>query len=522
MVAFSPGLRRPSGSCLPSFDATCAGGALGKRPGVEPHPFVVLICADLDSADAAAQHSANPLAQPSAEQQFWAEMQHAEAELASGAAATAAKRLEAALARLKEERLPSHLRGQLQLALGLSCAAQAKHDDAHRWFERCARALSARGGSSSTSTFAPVFNQALQLAALGRCDTPSPPRPRLPTLASQPSPARPSCPFRACAARRSYPGACALLCRASRQLEDLALGMRGAALLAMRLQLLLAQAACAHGAAPKAGDEAAQGSARGAARGGRGGRGGCPGHHEPARTAQHSAAQHSTARHSAACARALHRALSLLEGAGAACLEELGRTHAATHAAYYPLAASLASQAAGVAGPGREGAAACTAGLGDSGPPALDAVPPSALAMLGEQLQACALLQRGSLAAPCHRHALRLLGTAREQLRCGEEARLAAGRQQGRPRPQQGGVASELAHLCGRLAVSSFALGRQQEGASWLKEAAQHLLRTPPSRASSSASSSRAEHAQLSSQLEQEHHPLALARMCSSLRTSRA
>ena len=192
MVAFSPGLRRPSGSFLPSFDATCAGGALGKRPGVEPHPFVVLICADLDSADAAAQHSANPLAQPSAEQRFWAEMQHAEAELASGAAATAAKRLEAALARLKEERLPSHLRGQLQLALGLSCAAQAKHDDAHRWFERCARALSARGGSSSTSTFAPVFNQALQLAALGRCDPASLPCPRLPTLAFPPSPPLPA------------------------------------------------------------------------------------------------------------------------------------------------------------------------------------------------------------------------------------------------------------------------------------------------------------------------------------------
>ena len=86
-------------------------------------------------------------------------------------------------------------------------------------------------------------------------------------------------------------------------------------------------------------------------------------------------------------------------------------------------------------------------------------------------------------------------------------------------------MASELAHLCGRLAVSSFALGRQQEGASWLKEAAQHLLRTPPRSASAasaaSAASSRAEHAQLSSQLEQEHHPLALARMCSSLRTSR-
>ena len=510
MVAFSPGLRRPSGSCLPSFDATCAGGALGKRPSLERHPFVVRICADLDSADAAAQHSATPIAQPYAEQQFWAEMQHAEAELASGAAATAAKRLESALARLE---LPSHLRSQLQLALGLSCAAQARHDDAHRWFERCARALSARGGS--TSTFVPVFNQALQLAALGRCDPPSPPRPRLPTLASQPSPARPSCPFRACARRRSYPGACALLCRASRQLEDLALGMRGAALLAMRLQLLLAQAACAHGGAPKAGDQAAQGSGRGAARRGRGGRGGCPGHHEPARTARHSAAQHSAARHSAACARALHRALSLLEGAGAACLEELGET--------YP--ASMATQAAAVAGAGREGAAACAAGLGDSRPPALDSVPPSALAMLGEQLQACARLQRGSLAAPCHRHALRLLGTAREQLRRAE-ARLATGRQQGRPqgrpRPQQGGVASELAHLCGRLAVSSFALGRQQEGASWLKEAAQHLLRTPPRSASaSSASSSRAEHAQLSSQLEQEHHPLALARMCSSLRTSR-
>ena len=293
--------------------------------------------------------------------------------------------------------------------------------------------------------------------------------------------------------------------------------MRGAALLAMRLQLLLAQAACAHGEAPTAGDEAAQGSGRGAARRGRGGRGGCPSHHEPAHTARHSAAQHSAARHSAACARALHRALSLLEGAGAACLEELGET--------YP--PSMATQAAAVAGPGREGAAARAAGLGDSRPPALeDSVPPSALATLGEQLQACARLQRGSLAAPCHRHALRLLGTAREQLR-GAEARLAAGRQQGRqqgrPRPQQGCVASELAHLCGRLAVSSFALGRQQEGASWLKEAAQHLLRTPPRSASaSSASSSRAEHAQLSSLLEQEHHPLALARMCSSLRTSRA
>jgi len=302
--------------------------------------------------------------------------------------------------------------------------------------------------------------------------------------------------------------------------------MRGAALLAMRLQLLLAQAACAHGGAPTAGDEAAQGSGRGAARRGRGGRGGCPGQHEPARTARRSAAQHSAARHSAACARALHRALSLLEGAGAACLEELGET--------YP--PSMATQAAAVAGPGREGAAARAAGLGDSRPPALeDSVPPSALATLGEQLQACARLQRGSLAAPCHRHALRLLGTAREQLR-GAEARLAAGRQQGqgrqqgrpqgRPRPQQGGVASELAHLCGRLAVSSFALGRQQEGASWLKEAAQHLLRTPPRSASassaSSSSSSRAEHAQLSSQLEQEHRPLALARMCSSLRTSRA
>ena len=46
--------------------------------------------------------------------------------------------------------------------------------------------------------------------------------------------------------------------------------MRGPALLAMRLQLLLAQAACAHGAAAKAGDEAAHE----AGRGGRGGWGG--------------------------------------------------------------------------------------------------------------------------------------------------------------------------------------------------------------------------------------------------------
>ena len=177
-VAFATGLRRPSGSTLPPFDVTFTGGALGKRPGVEPHPFVTRMCADLDSA--------NPTPQPSAEQQFWAEMQHAEVELASGASAVL--RLESALARL-EQRLPSHLLGQLQLALGLSCAAEAKHDDAHRWFERCARELSARGPDpSSTTTFVPVFNQALQLAALGRCDPPSPP------LAFLPSPSRPRLP----------------------------------------------------------------------------------------------------------------------------------------------------------------------------------------------------------------------------------------------------------------------------------------------------------------------------------------
>ena len=265
--------------------------------------------------------------------------------------------------------------------------------------------------------------------------------------------------------------------------------MRGPALLAMRLQLLLAQAACAHGAAVKAGDEAGHEA-------GRGGRGGCSGHHEPAGTSRGQA-----------CARALHRALALLEGAGAACLEELGQVHAA----------SMAMQAGAIAGAGLDGPTACTTGLGGLGPPALT--------MLGEQLQACALLQRGSLAAQCHRHALRLLGAAREQLRRGE-TRLAAGRRQGpQQRAQQRCVASELAHLCGRLAVSSFALRRQQEGAGWLKEAAQHLLRTPPSRASSSSSSSsssaRADLAQLSRELEQEQHPLALARMCSSLRTSR-
>ena len=164
-MAFAAGLRRPSGSCLPPFDATFPiffpiAEELGWDSSRDD------ICVDFDSA--------NP-AQPSAEQQFWADMHHAEAELASGAAATAVKRLESALARLGE-RLPSHLCGQLHLALGLSCAAQAKHDDAHRWFERCARELNARGpGSSSTTTFVPVFNQALQLAALGRCDPPSPP-----------------------------------------------------------------------------------------------------------------------------------------------------------------------------------------------------------------------------------------------------------------------------------------------------------------------------------------------------------
>ena len=179
-MAFAAGLRRPSGSCLPPFDATFPiffpiAEELGWDSSRDD------ICVDFDSA--------NP-AQPSAEQQFWADMHHAEAELASGAAATAVKRLESALARLGE-RLPSRLRGQLQLALGLSCAAQAKHDDAHRWFERCARALS-RPDSSSTTTFVPVFNQALQLAALGRCDPASLPCPRLPTLAFPPSPPLPA------------------------------------------------------------------------------------------------------------------------------------------------------------------------------------------------------------------------------------------------------------------------------------------------------------------------------------------
>ena len=276
--------------------------------------------------------------------------------------------------------------------------------------------------------------------------------------------------------------------------------MRGPALLAMRLQLLLAQAACAHDAAAKAGDEAGDEAGGEAGHGaGRGGRGGCSGHHEPAGTS-----------HAQACARALHRALSLLDGAGAACLEELGQMHVASMAS---MATQAGATAGATAGAGLDGATASTTVLGGLGPPVLT--------LLAEQLQSCALLQGGSLAAQCHRHALRLLGTAREQLRRGE-TRLAVGRQgsqQGPQGPPQGCVASELAHLCGRLALSALALRRQQEGAGWLKEAAQHLLRTPPSRASSS--SARADLAQLSRELEQEQHPLALARMCSSLRTSR-
>ena len=208
----------------------------------------------------------------------------------------------------------------------------------------------------------------------------------------------------------------------------------------------------------------------------------------------------------------MHRALSLLDGAGAACLEELGQMHVASMAS---TATQAGATAGATAGAGLDGATASTTVFGGLGPPALT--------LLAEQLQDCALLQGGSLAAQCHRHALRLLGTAREQLRRGE-TRLAVKRQGSQLGPQ-GCVASELAHLCGRLALSALALRRQQEGAGWLKEAAQHLLRTPPCRASSSASSSsssRAELAQLSRELEQEQHPLALARMCSSLRTSRA
>ena len=167
-MAFAAGLRRPSGCCFPPSDAICTGGAIGKRPGVEPHPFVLRTIQELDRADVARQ--------PSVEEQFWAEMQWVEDELASGAAATAVTRLESALSRL-EDRLPSHLLGQLQLALGLSCATQARHDDAHRWYERCACALSARGAGSSSTTFVPVFNQGLQLAKLGRSGRPRTPAP---------------------------------------------------------------------------------------------------------------------------------------------------------------------------------------------------------------------------------------------------------------------------------------------------------------------------------------------------------
>ena len=72
-------------------------------------------------------------------------------------------------------------------------------------------------------------------------------------------------------------------------------------------------------------------------------------------------------------------------------------------------------------------------------------------------------------------------------------------------------MARELAHLSGRLAVSSFALDQRQQGIAWLREAAALLQRAGNRGLTKTA---RAEQAR---QLEQEADPVALARLCSAL-----
>ena len=112
-------------------------------------------------------------------------------------------------------------------------------------------------------------------------------------------------------------------------------------------------------------------------------------------------------------------------------------------------------------------------------------------------------------AAACHRHALRLLGLARQQLLLEQASR-------GRAGPGADGAARELAHVCGRLAWSAFPLGQQDEGVAWLKEAAQQLLRASAARAGVSKPARQAEPEQ-AWHLQQEHDPFALARTCSSI-----
>lgn len=417
-VAFAAGLRRPSGTCLPPSDVTCPSGALGKRPGVEPHPFVVRLSEELDRANRAPH--------PSAEQQLRETLQHAEAELASGAAAAAEARLEAALAHLNDTPgVPTRLVGQLQLALGYSCAAQAKHDEARLWYKRCARLLSTpcQDASGSTTAFVPTFNHALQLAALGR-----------------------------------YREACSGLQRASLLLAEISLGMHGAPLLAVRLQLLLAQAACAHGASLQARHSERSLCSSGGAGGGA----------EAAAAAAPSAGQ--------ACARALE--LLDKSAAGGAVLAGLGR----------PALTQLGEQ--------------LQASLLPPTPRDRHLPPAHHTAATYTRPQACAELQPPKRGAACHRHALLLLRRARELLRR-DAPRAPAG--------SEAAVARELAHLSGRLAVSSFALGQRQQGIAWLREAAA-LLQRAGNRGL--AKTARAEQAR---QLEQEADPVALARLCSAL-----
>ena len=57
-VAFATGKRRPSGTFLPPAEHVCASGALGRRPPVEPHPFIARCAADVSAASSAPHSSA--------------------------------------------------------------------------------------------------------------------------------------------------------------------------------------------------------------------------------------------------------------------------------------------------------------------------------------------------------------------------------------------------------------------------------------------------------------------------------
>ena len=415
-VAFATGKRRPSGTFLPPAEHVCAGGALGRRPPVEPHPFIARCAADASAAAAASC---------SAALQLRTELRRADAELDAGRAAEAHAILEAARVALNgtEQPVPAVVVAQLHLSLGCSCAAQARHDEALRWFERSAKSL---GGASAAergrSLIVPVVNQALQLAELGR-----------------------------------HRAAVQALQRASRQLEETALGMPAPALLALRAQLLLAQAACARAQAQQARAAAHAGAGAGAA-------------------------SSSGAAEAGAAVDPLARVLKLLGDCGQI-------------------------DTSGVKAEG-----GCRAEMARA--TALDALGHESLTRLAEQLQAAATLMReggastrrgggsggagggGGGGDKCHEAALSLLRRARDRLLEEVHRRKAARgaayhphphpphhpHHHHHPPPRMGGEAAllvELAHVCGRLAYSNFALRRQEEGTSWLHEAARLMQRLP-------------------------------------------